>query len=194
MPRRTPFIVPPTASESDYRRGRPRCRRARCPAAVSARLSGDHRARRRVFDGARSSGPMTAFNNLWRRAARDTQSKTCDVAQYRPAGCRLKPRAGQRRRVCLGITAVKRSRSPPLSRAVHIADAPIELLQGVFRCLRSTSASSSRIRASAMRPARSAARPLHSDASCVFLSLCHRPSRPASRGRPRRLLSRGSAA
>jgi hypothetical protein len=175
-------------------RGRPQRRRARCPAAVGARLSGDHRARRRVFDGARSSGPITAFNNLRRPAARDTQSKTGDVAQrlYRPAGCRPKPR-GDRRSAAqglAGITAVKRSHYPPLSRGVHIADAPIELLQGVFRCLSIA---------------------LHlgfglTDSSpplCVLSGLVRvvLQSQPlpqaittASRGRRRRLLNRGSAA
>jgi hypothetical protein len=151
-------------------RGRPQRRRARCPAAVGARLSGDHRARRRVFDGARSSGPITAFNNLRRPAARDTQSKTGDVAQrlYRPAGCRPKPR-GDRRSAAqglAGITAVKRSHYPPLSRGVHIADAPIELLQGVFKCLRHSAPP--RLRAHGFEP--SAVRPERSGASCSTVS------------------------
>jgi hypothetical protein len=49
-------------------RGRRQRRRAPLPSCSGRSISGDHRAWRRVFDGARSSGPITAFNNLRRRA------------------------------------------------------------------------------------------------------------------------------
>jgi hypothetical protein len=199
MPRRTPFIVPPTPSESDYRRGRPQRRRARCPAAVRARLSGNHRARRRVFGGAikwtddrlqQSAAPS-------RPATPKARPVTWPNAWYRPAGCRPKPR-GDRQSAAqglAGITAVKRSRYPRLSRAVHMADAPIELL----RLQMLVDSAPPRLRADGFEPPPCVLRvPL-----CVLSTLlrvvyfsasAHRPSRPASRGRRRRLLSRGSAA